>query len=127
LNLPLFAAGALAAGLGIGLLPTRVHGQIAVTNQGYVPFSEAPINYRAAVNDPVAQLQRRLDAGETTSGGSQNSYLTSCSRTCTSGQLTDTGLLKDEFSIQEDFTGHAARALLQRRRLRRQGARRQGN
>jgi hypothetical protein len=42
-----------------------VKGQIAVRNQGYVPFSEEPINYRAApVNDPVARLQQRLDRGE---------------------------------------------------------------
>jgi hypothetical protein len=41
------------------------NGQIAVRNQGYVPFSEEPINYRTApVNDPVARLQRRLDRGE---------------------------------------------------------------
>lgn len=40
-------------------------GQVAVRNQGYVPFSEEPINYRTApVNDPVARLQRRLDLGE---------------------------------------------------------------
>lgn len=41
--------------------------QIAVTNQGYVPFSEAPIRYRVTpVNDPVAKLQNRLDEHETT-------------------------------------------------------------
>jgi len=41
--------------------------QIAVRNQGYVPFSDAPINYRSNdLNDPVAKLQKRLDAGETT-------------------------------------------------------------
>lgn len=39
-------------------------GQIAVKNQGYVPFSEAPINYRADVKDPVALLQKRIDRGE---------------------------------------------------------------
>jgi hypothetical protein len=40
-------------------------GQIAVRNQGYVPFGEEPINYRTApVNDPVARLQRRLERGE---------------------------------------------------------------
>jgi len=44
-----------------------VRAQIAVRNQGYVPFSDAPIHYRtAALNDPVARLQKRLDAGETT-------------------------------------------------------------
>jgi hypothetical protein len=39
--------------------------QIAVKNQGYVPFSEAPINYRTApISDPVAKLQQRLNRGE---------------------------------------------------------------
>ncbi|WP_083344049.1 hypothetical protein [Terriglobus roseus] len=39
--------------------------QIAVKNQGYVPFSDAPINYRSEnLNDPVAKLQQRLDRGE---------------------------------------------------------------
>jgi hypothetical protein len=43
------------------------HAQIAVRNQGYVPFSDAPINYRSnALNDPIAKLQKRLDAGQTT-------------------------------------------------------------
>lgn len=43
--------------------PTQA--QIAVKNQGYVPFSEAPIHYRTApINDPVAKLQRRLDRKE---------------------------------------------------------------
>jgi len=37
-------------------------GQIAVRNQGFVPFSDEPINYRTqALNDPVAKLQQRLD------------------------------------------------------------------
>lgn len=41
-------------------------GQIAVRNQGYVPFSDAPIYYRTApVRDPVALLQQRLDRGDT--------------------------------------------------------------
>jgi hypothetical protein len=40
------------------------HGQIAVQNQGYVPFSEEPINYRAEAGDPVALLQKRIDKGE---------------------------------------------------------------
>ncbi len=40
--------------------------QIAVTNQGYVPFSDAPINYRTTpLTDPIAKLQQRLDAGKT--------------------------------------------------------------
>jgi hypothetical protein len=40
--------------------------QIAVRNQGYVPFSEAPINYRSEdLSDPIAKLQQRIDAGKT--------------------------------------------------------------
>ena len=43
-----------------------MHGQIAVKNQGYVPFSEPPINYRSDnLSDPVAKLQQRLSDGKT--------------------------------------------------------------
>jgi hypothetical protein len=42
-----------------------LHAQIAVRNQGYVPFSDEPINYRThAVTDPVAKLQTQLDHGD---------------------------------------------------------------
>ena len=55
-----------------------MHGQIAVRNQGFVPFSDEPINYRAEVHDPVAQLQARLDRGDTTlEWEPRNSYLKS--------------------------------------------------
>ncbi len=41
-----------------------MHSQIAVRNQGFIPYSDAPINYRGQdLNDPVARLQKRLDAG----------------------------------------------------------------
>lgn len=42
-----------------------VHGQLAVRNQGYVPFSEPPIDYRGEPDDPVARLQHQLTAGRT--------------------------------------------------------------
>src|ERR1700722_19587015 len=59
------AAGAVFASVAVWLL-RPVHAQIAVRNQGYVPFSDAPINYRSNdLHDPVANLQKRLDAGET--------------------------------------------------------------
>ncbi|MBL8203035.1 MAG: hypothetical protein JNM09_02305 [Blastocatellia bacterium] len=55
----------VACALVLGVLALPLHGQIAVRNQGFVPFSEAPINYRTApVNDPVAKLQQRIDKGE---------------------------------------------------------------
>ena len=38
--------------------------QIAVQNQGYVPYSDAPIRYRDPVNDPVAVAQQALDEGK---------------------------------------------------------------
>jgi hypothetical protein len=59
--LPKLAAGAavVAAWLGFTAL-----GQVAVKNQGYVPFSEEPINYRSDARDPVALLQKRVDRGE---------------------------------------------------------------
>ena len=67
--------------LGLALLAMAafalpVFGQIAVRNQGYVPFSEEPIAYRGDVDDPVARLQRRLDRGEVTLGYEpKNGYL----------------------------------------------------
>jgi len=50
--------------LATGPLCLPAGAQIAVKNQGYVPFSEEPINYRSTVHDPVAELQRRIDRGE---------------------------------------------------------------
>jgi hypothetical protein len=56
------AAGAVVVSTGALLWS---HAQIAVKNQGYVPFSEAPINYRSDdLTDPIAKLQRRLDSGK---------------------------------------------------------------
>jgi hypothetical protein len=57
LTAAMLAIGAAAASLS-------VHAQIAVRNQGYMPYSDEPINYRADdVNDPVAKLQQQIDAG----------------------------------------------------------------
>jgi len=48
-------------------LSRPAHAQIAVQNQGYLPYSDAPIFYRTApVNDPVAKLQKQIDKGEVT-------------------------------------------------------------
>src|SRR5580698_5631093 len=42
-----------------------LHAQIAVRKQGYVPFSDAPINYLSdTLTDPVAKLQQRISRGE---------------------------------------------------------------
>jgi len=41
-----------------------VHGQVAVRNQGFVPYSDEPIRYLSdELNDPVARLQKRLSTG----------------------------------------------------------------
>jgi hypothetical protein len=54
-----FALLAVAAGVTI-----RADAQIAVRNQGYIPYSDAPINYRSDdLSDPVAKLQQRIDRG----------------------------------------------------------------
>jgi hypothetical protein len=46
----------------LGCLAMRANAQIAVRNQGYIPYSDPPINYRSDdLNDPVAKLQRQLD------------------------------------------------------------------
>ncbi len=55
------------ATIGLGWAILRAHGQVAVRNQGYVPYSDAPINYRSEkLSDPVARLQRELDHGKKT-------------------------------------------------------------
>lgn len=44
-----------------------VQAQVAVRNQGFVPFSDAPIFYRTSpVSDPVARLQRALETDAAT-------------------------------------------------------------
>lgn len=61
--LTLLLLGAGTAALGYLALPAVA--QIAVRNQGYIPFSEAPINYRTQEPaDPVALLQKRLEEGK---------------------------------------------------------------
>jgi hypothetical protein len=62
----IFKTAAVGGVLFAGWLAFPVaHGQIAVKNQGYVPFSEQPIDYRSEnLTDPVAKLQKRLDRGE---------------------------------------------------------------
>ena len=56
--------GAVFVASMIIAVPEHVHGQIAIRNQGFVPFSDAPINYRAEPDDPVARLQQRLNIGD---------------------------------------------------------------
>ena len=62
-SIPLAALAVAAFGWAL----VRAYGQIAVRNQGYVPYSDAPINYRSEdLSDPVAKLQQQLNAGKTT-------------------------------------------------------------
>ncbi len=53
--------------IGLAILlcaAVRANAQIAVRNQGYIPFSDAPIYYRTApLSDPVAKLEQRLEEG----------------------------------------------------------------
>lgn len=47
------------------LLAHYASAQIAVRNQGYIPFSDPPINYRSnELSDPVAKLQQQLERGQ---------------------------------------------------------------
>jgi hypothetical protein len=62
-----FAVVAIAVlgGFAIGELNSPMHGQVAVRKQGFVPFSDEPIQYLSDdLSDPVAKLQRRLNHGE---------------------------------------------------------------
>jgi hypothetical protein len=57
---------ALLAFIACGIC-SGVQAQIAVRNQGYMPYSDAPINYRSDdVNDPVAKLEQQIEKGEAT-------------------------------------------------------------
>jgi hypothetical protein len=57
------AAFCLVVSLGWSAGPTA--GKFVVKEQGYVPYSDAPINYRSEdLSDPVAKLQQQLDRGE---------------------------------------------------------------
>ena len=39
--------------------------RIVEKNQGFLPFADAPINYRSSeLNDPVAKLEKRLESGD---------------------------------------------------------------
>ncbi len=50
------------AALGDSSLPAA---RIVEKNQGFLPFADAPINYRSSeLNDPVAKLDKRLKRGE---------------------------------------------------------------
>src|SRR4051812_83850 len=54
--------------------------QVAVRNQGYIPYSDAPIFYRSEnISDPVTRLQQKLAAGEAqlVHDGSEHGYLKS--------------------------------------------------
>ena len=60
----------LVSGWGLSLcaqsLPSAaVPMQPVIKQQGFVPFSDAPIHYRSeALDDPIATLQKKLDSGE---------------------------------------------------------------
>jgi hypothetical protein len=43
----------------------QAQGQIAVRNQGYIPYGDAPINYRSDdLSDPVAKVQQQIEQGK---------------------------------------------------------------
>lgn len=57
--------GLTGLAIAAGCLAVPVQGQIAVRNQGYIPYSEAPINYRSEdLTDPVALLEKQIEAGQ---------------------------------------------------------------
>ncbi len=63
----LFTLALTIAVTGWAWVALRAHAQIAVRNQGYVPYSDAPINYRSEdLSDPVAKLQQQLVQGKVT-------------------------------------------------------------
>ncbi|MGZ3280027.1 MAG: hypothetical protein ACXWKN_04700 [Phenylobacterium sp.] len=62
-----WAGGLLATAAAVGAVywDRPAEAQIAVQNQGYVPYSDAPIFYRTReLHDPVAELERKLQNGQ---------------------------------------------------------------
>jgi len=52
--------------MAVAALSPSAFAQIAVKNQGYIPYDDAPIFYRSEnISDAVTQLQQNLDAGKT--------------------------------------------------------------
>src|ERR1700744_2351425 len=74
-----YTTSAKLLGLAAVCLSLSAQAQIAVRNQGYMPFSDEPINYRGDdVNDPVAQLEKKLESDNATLTWDQdNGYLKS--------------------------------------------------
>jgi hypothetical protein len=60
-----FSRALLAIGLAsVAYLSAPASAQVAVRNQGYIPFSDPPISYRSnELSDPVAKLQQQLEQG----------------------------------------------------------------
>jgi hypothetical protein len=57
--------GLTGMAVAAGCLALPVQGQIAVRNQGYIPYSDAPINYRSQdLTDPVALLEKQIEDGK---------------------------------------------------------------
>lgn len=47
--------------------PPQPSSRVVIKNQGFLPFANAPINYRSAeLDDPIARLEKRLGRGEVT-------------------------------------------------------------
>jgi hypothetical protein len=60
---PAFAV--LAAGCLAARIDSPQPARVFVKNQGFLPFADAPINYRSAeLNDPIARLEQRLERCE---------------------------------------------------------------
>jgi peroxiredoxin len=58
--------GSVALAMGVAAaVAVPVYAQIAVRNQGYIPYSDAPIFYRSQeLTDPVARLQKEIASGK---------------------------------------------------------------
>ncbi len=110
----LIAPAVLAA---VGCFAMRAYGQIAVRNQGYIPYSDAPINYRSDdLHDPVAKLQQQLDQGKASlEYDSEHGYLRSVLKLLNVPIDSQTLVfLENQLSIPEDLSRTPPGALFQR-------------
>ena len=96
--------------------------QIAVQNQGYIPYSDAPINYRTRPGDRSGRQAATADRSWRSKAGLRAEArlpAVGAREARNPDQFADPGLFQDQLPVQEDLSANAARAVLQRRRVRR--------
>ena len=87
---------------------------------GQLEFDREPILYsKTEANDPIAKLQRRIDAGETKLQYDEKlGYLEAVLKELKVPATSDVGFLEDQLSAPADYSARTPGSLLRRRCLR---------